>query len=187
MAARQLVGGQASKRPGPERGDPAPGSACRRSSQRNEARNTTQRGTHTESDDDYCLVISIGRGRAAGREMRGSRRRPDVDVRASGRSVRREESGVCSFGGWSCRTTDNTRNGEQRGWSYLGRSQVAEARVRALDGRLLDDARAEAARPRLPVAHVARADAVLALVEAVRPALRPQRAPSASVSMAGKC
>ena len=67
--------------------------------------------------------------------------------------------------------------------SYLGRRQVAQARVRALDGRLLDDAGAETARPRLPVAHVARADAVLALVEAVGPALSPRATLPTSVSI----
>ena len=51
-------------------------------------------------------------------------------------------------------------------WSYLWRCQVAEARVGALDRILLDDAEA---RARFAVAQVARAHAVLSVVEAVGP------------------
>ena len=65
---------------------------------------------------------------------------------------------------WRIEETSRTKNG-----SYLGRRQIAEARIGALDRRLLDDAVGRAAA-RLAVAHVARTDAVLALVETVGPA-----------------
>ena len=65
---------------------------------------------------------------------------------------------------WRIEATSRTKNG-----SYLGRRQIAEARIGALDRRLLDDAVGRAAA-RLAVAHVARTDAVLALVETVGPA-----------------